>query len=64
MLIKTPILIPSSATLLVDSKENPHPLVLNKTLFLVAVYGRDYLSRDFLRKLPSLLPTKEDKLLW
>ena len=66
MLIRRPILIPSSTTLLVDPKGNPHPLVLNKTLISVAwqISGRDYLSREFLRKQPSLLPSKEGKALW
>ena len=66
MLIRRPILIPSSTTLLVDPKGNSHPLVLNKTLISVAwqVSGRDYLSREFLRKQPSLLPSKEGKVLW
>ena len=36
MLIRRPILIPSLTSLLVDPKENLHPLVLNKTLILVA----------------------------
>ena len=52
MLIRRPVLIPSSTTLLVDPKGNPHQLVLNKTLILVAwqVSRRDYLSKEFLRK--------------
>ena len=33
MLIRRLILIPNSATLLVDPKRNPHPLVLNKALY-------------------------------
>ena len=66
MLIRRPILIPSSTTLLVDPKGNPHPLVLNKTLVLVAwqVSRRDYLSREFLRKQLSLLAGQEGKVLW
>ena len=66
MLIRKPILIPSSTTLLVDPKGNPHPLVLNKTLVLVAwqVSRRDYLSREFLRKQLSLLAGQEGKVLW
>ena len=55
MLIRRPVLIPSSITLSADPKGNPHPLVLDKTLVLVIwpVSGRDYLSRKFLRKQPS-----------
>ena len=66
ILIRRPILIPSSTTLLVDPKGNLHPLVLNKTLKLVAwhVSGRDYLSRDLLRKQPSLLPSVEGRVLY
>ena len=65
MLIRRPILISSSTTLLVDSKGNPHPLVLNKSLTLVTlqVSGSDYLSRVFLRKQPSLLASQEGKVL-
>ena len=61
MLIRRPILIPSSTTLLVDPKGNPHSLVLNKILILVTwqVSVRDYLSREFLRKQPSLLGNYE-----
>ena len=66
ILIRRPILIPSSTTLLVNPKGNPHPLVLNKTLKLVAwhVSGRNYLSRELLRKQPSLLPSVEGRRLW
>ena len=69
IIIRRPILIPSSTTLLVDSKENPHPLVLNKTLISVAwqVSGMDYLSnlsREFLRKQHSLLSSQEGKVPW
>ena len=61
-----PILIPTSTTLLLDPAENPHPLVLNETLILVAwqVTGRDYLSKDFLIRQPNLLPSQEDRVLW
>ena len=66
LLIRRPVLIPSSTTRLVDPKGNPHPLLLNKTLILVAwqVSGKDYLSREFLRKQPSLLPSQEGKVVW
>ena len=49
------IQIPSSTTLLLDPKGNPHPLVLNKALMLVAWQAsrRDYLSREFLKEQPS-----------
>ena len=65
-LIRRPVVIPSSITLLVDTKGNPYPLVSKKTLILVAwqVSGRDYLSREFLRKQLSLLPSQEGKVLW
>ena len=60
------ILIPSSITVLVDSKGNPHPLVFNKTLILVEwqVSGRDYLSRKIQMKQLSLSPSQEGKALW
>ena len=43
-----------------------HPLVLNRTLILVAwqVSGSYYLSREFLWKQLSLLPSQEGKVLW
>ena len=65
ILIRRPILIPSSTTLLLDPKWNPHSLVLNKTLTLVTwqVSGKDYLSREFLRN-QSLLSSQEGKVLW
>ena len=45
------------------SKREHHPLVLNKTLMLVAwqVSWRYYLSRYFLRKQPSLFLSQEVK---
>ena len=66
MLITRQIVIRSSTTLLVGPKENSYPLVLNKTLILVTwqVSGKDYLSREFPRKQPSLLPSQEGKVLW
>ena len=57
--------MPRLTTLLVDPKGNLHPLVLNKTLVLVAwqVSGTNYLSNEFLRKQSSLLPRQEGKVL-
>ena len=66
MLIRRPVLIPSSTTLLVDPKGNPHPLVLNKALMLVAwqVSRKNCLSSEFLTKQISLSPSQEGKVLW
>ena len=66
MLIRRPVLIPSSTTLSVDTKGNPHPLVLNKALMLVAwqVSRKNYLSSEFLTKQISLSPSQEGKVLW
>ena len=65
MLTRRQILISTSIRLLVDPKRNSHPLALKKTLMLVAwqASGRDYLSREFLTKQPSLSPSQEGKLL-
>ena len=64
--IRRPILIPSSTILLVNPKGNPHPLVLNKIIILIVWQfpGRDYLSRKFLRKQPSLFLSQEGKELY
>lgn len=66
MLIRRPIQLPSSTTLLLDPKRNHYPLLLNKNLTLMAgpVSVRDYLSRESLRKRHSLLPSQEDKVIW
>ena len=49
MLMRRPILKVSLSTLLVDSKGNPHPFALNKTVTLVGwqVFFRDYLLGSF-----------------
>ena len=66
MLIRIPILLPTSITLLVDPIGNPHPSVLNKTFTLVTwqVSERYYHSREFPIKQPSLVSSQEGIVLW
>ena len=62
MLVAMPLLIKNAPRLLADPSDSPQPLVLNKTLTLVAwkVSGRNRLTEEFLNKQPDLLQSQEE----
>ena len=63
--ITEPLLLPQSQKLLVDPKGQVHPLVLNKTLKLMAwkISGKTWLRKEFQTRLPILSQISEDQSL-
>ena len=61
--VQNPILIPQQMDLLTDPAGNRHPLVLNKSLRLVAwtVSGKAWRQREYKKKLPPLLSVPGDQ---
>ena len=59
------LLLPQSQELLVDPKGQVHPLVLNKTLKLMAwkISGKTWLRKEFQTRLPILSQIPEDQAL-
>ena len=59
------LLLPQSQELLVDPKGQVHPLVLNKTLKLMAwkISGKTWLRKEFQTWLPILSQIPEDQAL-
>ena len=60
--ITEPLLLPQSQELLVDPKGQVHPVVLNKTLKLMArkFSGKTWLRKEFQTRLPILSQIPED----
>ena len=63
--IAEPLLLPQSQELLVDPEGQVHPLVLNKTLKLMAwkISGKTWLRKEFQTRLPILSQIPEDQAL-
>ena len=63
--MKEPLLLPQSQELLVNPKEQVHPLVLNKTLKLMAwkISRKTWLRKEFQTRLPILSQIPEDQAL-